>query len=208
MRTRAKITVAASASVAVIAAGLAFLAIRSPADAQDPPAAHAHAQAQAPVLATARPAAVTACATHWGVSAKTVTRAETVHTARIQGARAGAHPCYDRLVIDVGGGARPGYRVQYVTAVHAQGSGKVIKLRGHAALQVTLTGNAAAKYPAAGHSLASVAGFGEFRQVLSAGSFEGYTELGIGVRAKKPFRVEWLAGPGKHSRLVIDVAVR
>ncbi|BAS14136.1 conserved hypothetical protein [Arthrobacter sp. Hiyo8] len=39
-----------------------------------------------------------------------------------------------------------------------------------------------------------------------AGSFEGYTSLGLGVRARLPFRVFTLAGPGTGSRLVIDVA--
>ncbi|MDQ1596268.1 MAG: hypothetical protein QOH40_2824, partial [Arthrobacter pascens] len=37
-------------------------------------------------------------------------------------------------------------------------------------------------------------------------SFEGYTTLGLGVRARLPFKVFTLAGPGSGSRLVIDVA--
>jgi hypothetical protein len=207
MRTRVKVSAAASAGLAVIAAGLTVLAVRAPAAAQAP-APHVTAQAPATATATARTAAAAACATHWGESAKVVTRAQTAHTGKVAGVRAGRHPCYDRLVIDVRPGTRPGYRVQYVGTVRAQGSGKAIRLRGHAALQITLTGNAIPAYPAAGQSLVSVAGFGELRQVASAGSFEGYTELGVGVRAARPFRVMWLAGPGRHSRLVIDVAIR
>jgi hypothetical protein len=42
--------------------------------------------------------------------------------------------------------------------------------------------------------------------VLFDGSFEGQTQLGIGVRARLPFRVFSLDGPGTGSRLVIDVA--
>ena len=41
-----------------------------------------------------------------------------------------------------------------------------------------------------------------------AGSFEGRTSLGLGVRARLPFRVFSLAGPGDGSRVVIDVAHR
>lgn len=41
-----------------------------------------------------------------------------------------------------------------------------------------------------------------------AGTFEGYTSLGLGVRARLPFRVFALDGPGDGSRLVVDVAHR
>jgi hypothetical protein len=51
-----------------------------------------------------------------------------------------------------------------------------------------------------------VTGFRTFRQVVSAGSFEGITTIGRGLRAKRPFRVLVLSGPGRGWRLVIDVA--
>ncbi|MFE3360898.1 hypothetical protein ACFXOQ_37740, partial [Streptomyces californicus] len=51
--------------------------------------------------------------------------------------------------------------------------------------------------------LVNVNGYQTFRQVAWAGSFEGQTTLGLGVRARLPFRVFTLEGP---SRVVIDVA--
>ncbi len=39
-----------------------------------------------------------------------------------------------------------------------------------------------------------------------AGSFEGQTTVGLGVRARLPFRVFTLEGPGDGSRIVVDVA--
>jgi hypothetical protein len=60
--------------------------------------------------------------------------------------------------------------------------------------------------PANRAELANVAGYQTFRQVAWAGSFEGYTSVGLGVRARLPFRAFTLAGPGGGSRLVIDVA--
>ena len=54
----------------------------------------------------------------------------------------------------------------------------------------------------------NVSGFDTFRQVASGGSFEGYTTVGLGVRARLPFRTFVLPGPGAGSRLVIDVAHR
>ena len=56
--------------------------------------------------------------------------------------------------------------------------------------------------------LPSVRGFGTLRSVVHAGSFEGDTTFGVGTRARLPFRVFTLAGPGGHSRIVLDVAHR
>jgi hypothetical protein len=44
------------------------------------------------------------------------------------------------------------------------------------------------------------------RQAAFAGSFEGQTRLGLGVRACLPFRVFVLQAPGTQSRVVVDVA--
>ena len=43
--------------------------------------------------------------------------------------------------------------------------------------------------------------FRTFRHVAWAGSFEGMTTIGLGVRARLPFRVFLLDGPGAGSRL-------
>ena len=57
-------------------------------------------------------------------------------------------------------------------------------------------------------NVADVTGYRTLRQVASGGSAEGFTVFGIGVRARLPFRVFTLAGPGSGSRLVIDIAHR
>ena len=49
-------------------------------------------------------------------------------------------------------------------------------------------------------------GFRTFRDLVYGGSFEGQTDFALGVRARLPFRVFVLAGPGGNSRLVVDVA--
>ena len=60
--------------------------------------------------------------------------------------------------------------------------------------------------PAAKAELSNVAGYQTLRQVVYAGIFEGYTSIGLGVRARLPFRVFTLDGPGSGSRLIVDVA--
>jgi hypothetical protein len=153
--------------------------------------------------ATGNPAV---CALHWASTPRISARAQGPSTAHAADVRAGQHGCFDRLVIDLGQGARPGYDVRYAGAVGAQGGGKPIPLRGRGRLEITLTGSAAAGFSATGSELADVSGFRAFRQVAGAGSVEGYTEIGLGVRARLPFRVRIMNGPGQDSRLVIDVA--
>jgi hypothetical protein len=58
----------------------------------------------------------------------------------------------------------------------------------------------------AGHPLADVRGYRTLTSVVYGGSFEGDTTVGIGTRARLPFRVATLNGPGSGSRIVIDVA--
>jgi hypothetical protein len=147
------------------------------------------------------------CGITWGSLAK---RGGSMTTARITDVRAGGHDCYDRLVVDIRGKAA-GYRVGYVTSVVQDGSGRAVPLRGRAKLQIIVlapayASNGAETFPATGSELVDVSGFSTFRQVAGAGSFEGQTTIGLGVRARLPFRVFALAGPGSDSRLVIDVA--
>jgi len=133
--------------------------------------------------------------------------------APVVNVRTGRHSCYDRLVVDVAGDVG-GYTVSYVPQVVQDGSGEPIPTRGGAALQITVNdpaydsdGNATYS-PANRLELRNVSGYRTFRQVVFAGSFEGYTSLGLGVRARLPFRVFVLDGPGTGSRVVVDVAHR
>ncbi|MDQ4501192.1 hypothetical protein [Sinomonas sp. ASV322] len=169
----------------------------------------------APVANAATPASSPSatsatCAAHWSSLPKSI---PTLSQATVENVRAGRHGCFDRLVIILHGKAA-GYNVRYVDQVLAQGSGKPVPLRGGAFLDVTVTSpafDAAGRptfVPANPSEVVNVGGFATFRQVAWAGSFEGYTSLGLGVRARLPFRVFILNGPDGGSRLVVDVAHR
>jgi hypothetical protein len=125
--------------------------------------------------------------------------------------RSGRHACYDRLVVDFRGGSI-GYSVRYVKAVSMDASGAPVPLRGGAKLQVIVRppdyspAGQTTYWPANQRELVNVTGYRTLRQVAWAGSFEGQTTLGVGVRARLPFRTFTLAGPGSNSRLVIDIA--
>jgi hypothetical protein len=125
--------------------------------------------------------------------------------------RSGRHACYDRLVIDFRGGSI-GYSVRYVKAVSMDASGAHVPLRGGAKLQIIVQppdyspAGQTTYWPANQRELVNVTGYRTLRQVAWAGSFEGQTTVGVGVRARLPFRTFTLAGPGSNSRLVIDIA--
>ncbi|SDS05653.1 hypothetical protein [Jiangella sp. DSM 45060] len=171
---------------ALLTAGLAFLA--------------------APAAADAAPY----CGLRWGSLPE---RAAATETAPLTGVRAGRHACFDRLVLDFAGDA-DGYVVRYVSTVRMDGSGQAVPLRGGADLEVVAVapsydaGGDATYTPADRRELVNVSGWRTFRQVAWAGSFEGQTTIGLGVRARLPFRVFTLDGPGAGSRLVVDVAHR
>ncbi|MGW0327231.1 AMIN-like domain-containing (lipo)protein [Nocardia sp. NPDC003183] len=150
-------------------------------------------------------AAPSDCGLTWGSQDKT---SPNYSTATVADVRAGRHECFDRLVIDLSGPAA-GYLVGYVGTVTQDGSGATVPLRGGGFLQIAVFAPA---YDDAGNStynpsnrtdLLSTSGYPTFRQVAFAGSFEGRTTFGLGVRARLPFRVSTFDNP---TRVVVDVA--
>jgi hypothetical protein len=163
--------------------------------------------------AAARPAATEAtpyCGLYWGSLPEHHTATA---VAPLVNVRAGRHACFDRLVLDMSGKA-DGYRVEYVAQVYRGGSGLPVPLRGGARLAVVAFAPAhddayrPTYRPANPAELVDVAGWQTFRQLSWGGTFEGESTIGLGVRARLPFRVFTLAGPGTGSRIVIDVAHR
>ncbi|MET9833308.1 hypothetical protein ABZ078_29285 [Streptomyces sp. NPDC006385] len=151
----------------------------------------------------------TACPTGWGSTAKARSAATSESVTNI---RTGRHACFDRMVVDVPGASTRdlGYSVGYVSRLHQDGSGNHIPVAGGAVLEVRVAAPAydpdtgKPTYPArAGQRLPGVdlTGYRTFRDARFAGSFEGDTQIGLGVRARLPFRV-WVA----TDRVVIDVA--
>ncbi len=146
------------------------------------------------------------CGQRWGSTPEQVT---TGSVGELSGVRAGRHACFDRLVLDVDGDL-DGYFVRYVDELRADGSGAPVAVRGGARLQVIATApvvRSDSMFTPDGQ-LVDVRSYRTFRQVVWAGSFEGQSTVGLGVRARLPFRAFILNGPGDQSRLVVDVAHR
>ncbi|MFF1273229.1 hypothetical protein ACFVZC_07440 [Streptomyces marokkonensis] len=168
------------------------------------------AAAAVPAVATqGAPTRATACPTGWGSLARTDADSTTTPVRDI---RTGRHDCFDRMVVDLPGAGRGdlGYSVRYVDRLYQDGSGRPVPVAGGAVLEVRVAAPSYAPesgeptYPArAGRPLPGVdlTGYRTFRDARFAGSFEGETQVGLGVRARLPFRVLELPG-----HLVIDVA--
>ncbi|WP_405616670.1 hypothetical protein [Streptomyces sp. NBC_00076] len=162
------------------------------------------------VTAGASPSTATsasACPTGWGSGVKGGVTAGAVPLTNI---RTGQHDCYDRMVFDVPGGGTVGYYVHYVDRLYQDASGAYIPVGGGAILEVRVAApsyaleSGAPTYPGrVSRPLPGVdiSGYRTFRDTRFAGSFEGETQIGLGVRARLPFRVIQLP-----DRLVVDVA--
>jgi hypothetical protein len=119
------------------------------------------------------------------------------------GVRTGRHNGYDRVLFTFRG-ALPGWRVGYVPAVRADGSGRMLALRGGTYLAVAFT-------PARAHDARGTATFAArtlspdyptLRQVRLAGDFEGRVAFGLGLDGRTGFRVTELTGP---ARVAVDL---
>ncbi|MFI5492352.1 hypothetical protein [Actinoplanes sp. NPDC051859] len=123
--------------------------------------------------------------------------------------------CYDRTVFEFTGPAN-GYRVEYLDAVLTGGEGLDVTpyTAGDAHLGVTLlapvytTGGTITYDRRLGDHAVTALRYTTLRDLLYAGSFEGYTTFDLGVRARLPFRVTAATGSDGHGRITVDVAHR
>lgn len=161
------------------------------------------------VLVPAAPASAAGayCGQVWGSGEERA--GDHLSAGQLVDVRAGRHACYDRLVLDVDA-PLTAYSVQYVDQVRADGSGAVVPVRGGARLEVVagVPVIATDAFWREDGRIVDLSRYRTFRDVVFAGSFEGMTTVGLGVRARLPFRTFVLPGPGDGSRLVVDVGHR
>ncbi|MET8353012.1 MULTISPECIES: AMIN-like domain-containing (lipo)protein [unclassified Micromonospora] len=149
------------------------------------------------------------CGITWGSAEKS---AGALSTAPLVDVRTGRHDCYDRVVFEFAGSV-DGYAVGYgETWTEGEGLALSPYTAGGALLRVSLRAPAyddsrlgTVPYRVGEHA-ANLLRYQTLRDVVFGGSFEGYTTFAVGVRARLPFRTFVLAGPGGHSRIVLDVA--
>ncbi|MEV4497022.1 hypothetical protein AB0J84_15120 [Micromonospora arborensis] len=149
------------------------------------------------------------CGITWGSAEKS---AGALSSAPLVDVRTGRNDCYDRVVFEFAGPV-DGYAVGYgETWTEGEGLALSPYTAGGALLRVSLRAPAyddahqgTVPYAVGAH-VASLLRYPTLRDVVFGGSFEGYSTFAVGVRARLPFRTFVLAGPGTHSRIVLDVA--
>lgn len=173
--------------------------------------AAAHPADESSSLPAPAASAAPSCGTDWGslVKAAPADNPEMAGKYSLYNVTAGRHACFDRLVLNFTG-PMVGYSVGYVDLVLLQPPQMATSLgvRGGARLEIIAEASTSRFEPENPREVVTVSGWRTFRQVVDPGSFEGQSELGLGVRARLPFRAFVLAGPADGSSLVVDVAHR
>ena len=118
--------------------------------------------------------------------------------------RVGQHEGYDRIVVEFKGTGRPGWSLSYIEEARLEGSGRTVSLDGEAFLGIFASHTT---WPDPdyydGPARLEPADGGRLEEVFVAGTFEGYTQVIVGIDGDtSPYRVFTL---GEPSRLVIDV---
>jgi hypothetical protein len=115
--------------------------------------------------------------------------------------RTGEHPGYDRLVVEFSGPGVPPYRIDPhdVSTFSGDFTGLPVAVAGNAALRLHLENQDIPVDLAANNWVTP--GYGELRQVVMTGDFEGIANIAIGLDHPTYPIVTVMANP---ARLVID----
>jgi hypothetical protein len=172
-----------------------------------------------PYTAAGSASAAPYCGIRWGSLTKSnLVTADTLPEGTLRNVRAGRHACFDRLVIDLARDTAAWW-VQYVDP--SDPTFNYVRQRGGAALAIIVeaTDLVRSTYrPANFRNLVNVTGFRTFRQASivvfesrredADETYPAYIMIGLGVRARLPYRVFYLDDGATRGRLVIDVAHR
>ena len=148
------------------------------------------------VSVTTLPAADAApsCRVRWGSQNKAINLSSPVTGTPVADLRTGHHACYDRVVFELKG--RTGATV----------AGYVGTARSPQVIAVGSRTNLVPMGVKPGQALPTR--FSTVRGVVYAGKVDGLDAVGIVTRARLPYRVFVVKGPGANNRVVVDVAHR
>ena len=129
--------------------------------------------------------------------------------AILRAVRTASHPEFDRVVFDFGGGAIPGYHIEYIDRPVIQcGSGEPMEVAGDGWLRVRLEPARAHEFRDDTLAVVTVAErnrrltLPNLRQLVLTCDFEAQVEWVLGLESPTRYRVMELREP---SRLVVDV---
>lgn len=122
----------------------------------------------------------------------------------VTGVRVGTHEGFDRVVVDLEGLGEPGWFVDYTSTPIQETTGQALNVSGNAFLNINVDGTVLpfedGKEGAASVDVAG--GTGNVVDVITAGTYEGRSQIVVGLRSELPFSVQMLEDP---TRVVVDI---
>ena len=122
----------------------------------------------------------------------------------VVGVRVGAHEGFDRVVVDLEGDGDPGWFVGYTSTPMQETVGQPLQVAGNSFLNINVDGTV---YPFElgkdNDVPVTMAGdTGNVIDVISAGTYEGRSQVVVGLRSELPYSVQVLEHP---TRVVVDI---
>ena len=122
----------------------------------------------------------------------------------VVGVRVGAHEGFDRVVVDLAGDGDPGWFVDYTSTPMQETVGQPLQVAGNFFLNINVDGTV---YPFElgkdNNVPVTMAGdTGNVIDVISAGTYEGRSQIVVGLRSELPYSVQVLENP---KRVVVDI---
>ncbi|MCZ9290711.1 AMIN-like domain-containing (lipo)protein [Corynebacterium lehmanniae] len=122
----------------------------------------------------------------------------------VVGVRVGAHEGFDRVVVDLEGDGNPGWFVDYTSTPMQETVGQPLQVAGNSFLNINVDGTV---YPFElgkdNNVPVTMAGdTGNVIDVISAGTYEGRSQIVVGLRSELPYSVQVLENP---KRVVVDI---
>ncbi|MCG7291447.1 hypothetical protein MHJ98_03630 [Corynebacterium afermentans] len=122
----------------------------------------------------------------------------------VVGVRVGAHEGFDRVVVDLAGDGDPGWFVDYTSTPMQETVGQPLQVAGNSFLNINVDGTV---YPFElgkdNDVPVTMAGdTGNVIDVISAGTYEGRSQVVVGLRSELPYSVQVLKDP---TRVVVDI---
>lgn len=122
----------------------------------------------------------------------------------VVGVRVGAHEGFDRVVVDLEGDGDPGWFVDYTSTPMQETVGQPLQVAGNSFLNINVDGTV---YPFElgkdNDVPVTMAGdTGNVIDVISAGTYEGRSQVVVGLRSELPYSVQVLEHP---TRVVVDI---
>lgn len=122
----------------------------------------------------------------------------------VVGVRVGAHEGFDRVVVDLEGDGDPGWFVDYTSTPMQETVGQPLQVAGNSFLNINVDGTV---YPFElgkdNNVPVTMAGdTGNVIDVISAGTYEGRSQVVVGLRSELPYSVQVLENP---KRVVVDI---